>query len=91
MWEVRSEKHASARTRTIDALLGAFSSEVDTASREENASNKKLESRSASIGTEKAIENSDRPENTLDRQLFRAWPGERARTKVLRLTNTMLR
>src|SRR2546429_685774 len=33
----------------------AFSSEVGTGSREENASNKKIEPRSDSIGTEKAL------------------------------------
>jgi len=34
----------------------AFSSEVDTGSREENASKQEVEPRSASIGTEKALE-----------------------------------
>jgi hypothetical protein len=36
-------------------LTRAFSSEVDPGSREENASNKKREPRSDSIGTEKAL------------------------------------
>jgi hypothetical protein len=35
---------------------GAFSSEVDTGSREENASKQEIEPRSDSIGTEKALE-----------------------------------
>jgi hypothetical protein len=35
--------------------LRAFSSEVETGSRQENASNKNLEPRSDSIGTEKAL------------------------------------
>jgi len=34
----------------------AFSSEVDTGSREENASKQKIESRSNSFGTEQALE-----------------------------------
>jgi len=36
--------------------IGAFSSEVDTGSREENASKQKIESRSNSFGTEQALE-----------------------------------
>jgi hypothetical protein len=36
-------------------MPGAFSSEVDTGSRKENAQNKKLEPRSGSIGTNLAL------------------------------------
>jgi hypothetical protein len=40
-----------SRFRLVDPRFRAFSSEVDTGSREENASNKNLEPRSDSIGT----------------------------------------
>jgi hypothetical protein len=50
----RASRFASRRTQSVEAVR-AFSSEVGTGSREENASKQKIEPRPGSIATEKAL------------------------------------